>query len=436
MRDRNGLREVLANIAWLSGDKFVRMLGGVVAGLAVARYLGPSGFGVLNYALAIFSLFNVISNLGLDYLIVREIALHPEQEAEVLGTGFWLKAAASILTTLAAIGCAAALSPSDKRVVWIVGIVSVAAITQAIDVVDFYFQANIQAGRSVLARNVVFLSASAARVLAVVFRLPLIAFGWIAGAEIILSELGIGLAYLRSKRSAPRWRFVPRSAADLLREGWPLMLAAVMYTVYTRTDQVMLARMSAPSAAGEYSAATRLSEIWYTIPAIICNSVMPRMLRERSASLENYTHSMQQLYNSLTLLSVAIAILTNVLGHTAVRLLYGARFQSAAAVLTVQIWSSIFVFIGTAGAGQLIHERLTHLELQRCVFGAVVNVLLNWLWIPRFGVLGSAYATLITHAVTSYLADAVNLSTRSMFRMKTRALLGAGLLPGGWSVVR
>jgi PST family polysaccharide transporter len=426
-RGRRDVKEALANISWLSGDKIIRMLGGVIAGTAVARYLGPNQFGILNYALAIFSLFNVISNLGLDYLIIREIALRPEQEREILGTGCALKAIASVCTTAAAIGCALILSPADHRVVWIVGIVSVAAISQAVDVADFYFQANIQARRSVVPRNVVFVVASAARIIAVLVRLPLIAFGWISGLEILFAEIGIIWVYFRTKVRVPRWIFVRYWAVEMLREGWPLMLAAVMYTVYMRTDQVMLGRMSTASAAGDYAAASRLSEIWYTIPAIICNSVMPRMLRERASSMENYRKLMQQLYNFLALLSVVIAGLTTLAGPTMIRLLYGTRFAAAGSVLTVQIWSSVFVFLGTAGAGQLIHEHLTKLELQRCLLGAACNVALNWMWIPRFGVLGSAYATVCTHAVTSYFSDILNSATRPMFRMKTRALFGGGL---------
>lgn len=428
LRQRKGLRESLANISWLSGDRIVRMLGGIIAGTAVARYLGPGQFGLLNYALAIYALFNVISNLGLDYLIVRELALEPEEEGEILGTGFLLKAAASVLTTTAAILCALILSPADRRITWIVAIVSVASISQALDVADFFFQAKIRSRLSVVPRNIVFLLASACRIVAVVLRRPLLDFAWIAGLEVLLAELGLALAYLRMRRVTPRWTAVRSRAIGLLQEGWPLMLAAVMYTVYMRTDQVMLGRMAGASASGEYAAATRLSEIWYTIPAIICNSVMPRILKDRESAPLIYRGRMQQLYNLLVLLSVGLALATTLVGPRVVTLLYGERFHAAGGLLTVQIWSSVFVFIGTAGAGQLVHERLTRLELQRCIFGAIVNVALNWWWIPRFGVLGSAYATLITHAVTSYFADAVNLSTRSMFHMKTRALLGGGLL--------
>jgi len=74
IRNRAGIRASLSNIGWLGSDRVLRMLGAVVVGTLVARYLGPSQFGLLSYGLAIYGLFNTLSNLGLDSLVVREVA--------------------------------------------------------------------------------------------------------------------------------------------------------------------------------------------------------------------------------------------------------------------------------------------------------------------------------------------------------------------------
>src|SRR5579862_3680867 len=75
LRQKTGLRESLSNIGWLSGDRIIRMFGALLVGTLVARYLGPNQFGLLNYGIALYGLFNIISNLGLDALIVRDISL-------------------------------------------------------------------------------------------------------------------------------------------------------------------------------------------------------------------------------------------------------------------------------------------------------------------------------------------------------------------------
>jgi len=71
-----------------------------------------------------------------------------------------------------------------------------------------------------------------------------------------------------------------------------------------------------------------------------------------------------------------------------------------------------------------VQEKLTKIELQRAALGAIVNVALNYLLIPSYGSIGSAYATLVAQAVASYLSDALDSRTHHMFKMKTRAYLG------------
>ena len=423
-----GVREAVANIAWLGSDRVMRMLGGIVVSASVARYLGPDRFGQLNYALAIYSLFNVVSNLGLDYLVVREVTLWPDKEDEILGTAFWLKTVGSVVTTVAGITAAYYLSRAELVVPEIVAILSVASISQGLDVIDYFFQAKIRSKLSVIPRNVVFVAASIARLVAIANHVTLLAFGWIAAFEVVFSEIGLAIVYFRVCGQIRHWLFLPRRALSLLKEGWPLMIAAIMFTVYMRTDQVMLGRMAGSAAVGQYTAAARLSEIWYVVPALICNSVMPRILRDRISSPSRYLARMQQLYSLMVTLSIALGLCATFSSRWIIALIYGKQFHNAAGILTIHIWSAVFVFIGTAGAGHLLNEGLTILELQRATLGTIVNLLLNWAWIPRYGAVGSAYATLCTHAATAYVADLLSAPTRYIFWMKTRAFTGFGLI--------
>src|SRR5579875_559624 len=94
-----GFWETVRNIGWTSSGRFLRMGGSLVVGTMVVRYLGPSQYGAFSYAFALYGLFNILSNLGLDVLVVSEIALTKDvaEEEAVLGTAFWLKIAASVL---------------------------------------------------------------------------------------------------------------------------------------------------------------------------------------------------------------------------------------------------------------------------------------------------------------------------------------------------
>ncbi len=429
LRQRKGLRDSLSNIGWLGGDRLLRMFGAVVVGTAVARYLGPSQFGLLNYGLAIYALFNIMSNLGLDLLVVREVALDESGEPQILGTAFVLKAVASVLTTVAAIIATRLLEPGNTILIVIVALISFASISQAFDVIDYLFQAQTRSRYAVVPRNLAFLAASVAKLAAIFLHQGLIAFAWIAALEVLLGEIGLAISYLFFRRPLVRWNWHLSRAKAFLSESWPLLTSSLLVMIYMRSDQILLGKMASQAVVGQYTAAVRLSEIWYTIPMIICASVMPRMLKTRESEPERYNARLQRLYESMVLLSVIVAVCTQFAGPLVVRLLYGRPYAAAGGILSVHIWTGVFVFVGCVSGQQFVQEKLTTSSMQRTFLGAIVNVVLNLLWIPRWGGIGSAMATLVAQGIASYLADAFDPRTRHIFRMKTQAYLHFWLLP-------
>lgn len=416
--------QVVRNIGWMATEKTLRMGGSLLVGTIVVRYLGPEQFGAFSYAYAIFALFNNLSNCGLDYLVVRNIALaaNEEAEAEVLGTAFSLKALASIVTTLTAVLYTYVVRPSDTTTVIIVTMLSVAAIAQGFDVVDFFFQAKTKSHLAVRSQLIVFVVISLVRVVAVLSKCSLLFFGFIAALEILVSQLALALTYWISGRNLRHWNFSRTLARGLLRESWPLMISGLLVMIYMRTDQILLGTLATKEVVGQYSAAVKLSELWYALPMIICASVMPRLLKHLGVAQDIYYSRLQRLYNLMGTLSIAIAIGVSVFGRYVILLLFGAKYLDAARILSVHIWTGPFVFIGVVGGMQMIHENLTRLMMLRSAVGAVTNIVLNILLIPHFGAIGSAFATLLAQALSSYLVDAFNRDTRHIFRMKTRAL--------------
>lgn len=423
IRNRAGLRASLSNIGWLSGDRILRLFGGVVITTVVARYLGPAQYGLLNYGLAIYAIFNIVSNLGLDFLVVREIALKEDCEPKVLGTAFVLKAAASVVTTIIAIVVSKVLEPDNVILIEIVAIMSIAAISQAFDVIDFFFQAQTQSRYTVMARTSVFLLASVARVIAVLLHAQLMTFAWIGGFEILFSELALGASYLRFRRPLPRWKWHFPVARGFLAESWPLLVSSLMIMIYMRCDQILLGKMATTADVGQYSVAVRLSEIWYSIPTIICVSVMPRLLKGLESDPQKYYARLERLYESMILVSIIVGIATQLAGPLVVRLLFGSKFGPAARILDIHIWTGVFVSVGVVGGQQIIQEKIVISSLYKTLAGAIVNVVLNILWIPRWGTLGSATATLVAYSVSAYFADTIHPRTRHIFLIKTRAYL-------------
>ncbi|HJP62281.1 MAG TPA: polysaccharide biosynthesis C-terminal domain-containing protein, partial [Mucilaginibacter sp.] len=96
-------------------------------------------------------------------------------------------------------------------------------------------------------------------------------------------------------------------------------------------------------------------------------------------------------------------------------------FWTGAPVLSVHVWAGIFVFLGSASGQYLIAEGYTRLSMLRTGVGAIVNIVLNIFWIPRYGIMGAAYATLIAYCVATFFIVLIP-KTRRQGLMMLRSL--------------
>jgi O-antigen/teichoic acid export membrane protein len=121
-------------------------------------------------------------------------------------------------------------------------------------------------------------------------------------------------------------------------------------------------------------------------------------------------------------LAIAIALPTSFLAPRIIGILFGAEYAAAAPVLAIQIWASIFVFIGVAGGKWLLNENLQIYTTINTSIGAATNVVLNYYLIPLHGVTGAAVASLVSFAIAGYFGQALFGKTRGNFIRLTDSL--------------
>jgi O-antigen/teichoic acid export membrane protein len=209
----------------------------------------------------------------------------------------------------------------------------------------------------------------------------------------------------------------------LFREAWPLMVSSLAVILYMRIDVVMLRSMKGDAAAGIYAAAVKLSEISYFLPVALGSSLLPALLRARAAGREAYGVRLQQYFDLSAAIAYGLALPCALLAPWAVRLVYGEPFAGAAPVLALHVWASVFAFVGVARANFLMNEGLNRLHLAATATGAVLNIALNLVLIPRYGPMGAATATLLAQAVVTWASSFVFPATRWIAPMQTIALL-------------
>jgi PST family polysaccharide transporter len=426
------LARVVGNTGWLFADRVLRLGVGMLVGVWVSRYLGPAQFGLYAYLLAVVALLAPLATLGLDNIVVRELVAEPAAARRLLGTAFALKLGGACLVLALAVFGIGLLHPGRPDEAALVAIIAAGTLVQAFDVVDLWFQAQTLARYTVTARSVAFLVASALKLLLIALGAPLAAFVWVALAEVVLGTLGSAAAFWRRAMPLTAWRPDGATARRLLNASWPLLFSGIAISIYMKIDVVMLTALSGTAATGVYAAALRLSEVWYFIPTTIVVSATPTILAARQQDEALYLRRLEQLFALMFRLALVVALPTTLLAYPLVRLLFGEAYGGAAPVLAIHIWSAVFVFFGVAQGPWDLAEDYTRWFLVRTVSGAVINVLLNLLLIPRLGAIGAALATALAQAAAAWLLNALNPRSRPIFWMQTRAMnpFRAGLLGG------
>jgi PST family polysaccharide transporter len=423
LKSSDRLRGIITNTGWLFADRILRMGVGLFVGVWVARYLGVQQFGVFNYATAFVALFSTLSTLGLDAIVVRSIVREPEKRAEILGTAFWLKLFGGVAALVLAVSSIILVRHDDQLTISLVAILSSVGIFQAFETIDLWFQSQVQSKYTVIAKNTAFVVITLVKVTLISIHAPLIAFAWTALGEVGLGAIGLMISYKIRGYSPWLWPWSLLLAKTLLKESWPLILSGLTIMIYMRIDQIMLGQMVGDKAVGIYSAATRISEVWYFIPMAIVSSVSPAIYEAKEVSESLYYERIGKLLRLLSLLSIVVAVPMSFLSGTIITILFGKSYEASGSVLAIHIWASLFVFMGVGISPWFIAEGLTQFALRRTIIGAITNVILNIFLIPAYGGVGAAIATVISQAIASFLSNATHPKTRKIFNLQVKSLI-------------
>jgi O-antigen/teichoic acid export membrane protein len=128
------------------------------------------------------------------------------------------------------------------------------------------------------------------------------------------------------------------------------------------------------------------------------------------------------LLSFLAFTAIFIGVIFNVTGELVVNLLYGPEYAGASNILKIHIWAGLFVFIGVGGSKWYLIEDLQMLHLYRTVYGAVINIVLNYYLIPKYSTAGAAFSTVISQAFSAYLLDWSSPKSIFLFKSKTKAI--------------
>jgi polysaccharide transporter, PST family len=411
------------NLAWLVGDRAVRLLTTLAVGSWVARHLGEHQYGTFAYAVACVAVVAAASALGMDALVVRDVIKSPTNASRLIGTATVFRMAATVAAGLPMLGLVYVLRPDEPLVLGLVAMLGVGVFFQSLETAELWFQARIQMRLLVLPRLALFFIVNAIKVWLVVSNGSLVAFVALSTVELAVGGI-LTFALVQWGSNGPgKLQFDWAEGWRLLRECWSLALSGLVVIVYMKVGQLLISGLLDDAALGVYSAAIRVSETANFLPVILASSLLPSLLRARDAGPEVYRVARMRFFRLNALLAFAICVPLTVLSPLITRVLYGTQFSGSAAVLAVHSWSLVFVFMGVARGQHLLNERQMLWSLLSTIWGLAANVVFSLLLIPRYGPKGAAYAVLLAYAIAAVGSPFLFTATRQLGRELVVAIL-------------
>ena len=415
---------VVTTVLTYISERVFRLALAAIVGVFVARYLGPERLGLLSFAGGTFGLLTPLTALGLPSLLVREFSTKDEWRP-FLASALAIQVPVALFA--AVVGMAVVIVARDfarDAVLLAVVLAPLPFLTTHLTLRS-YFEATGGVRRIAVTGMVAGVVGAGWRLSGLGASAPVWFFGAAGSIEAAALLVGLALGVPGRRRVAALRRHFRRNVARrLLDESWPLLLAAVAVTIYMKSDLLMLGLIAGDEETGLYTAAARLSEVWYFIPIAAAAAIRPRLARMFAARREQrYLAATQRFMTALVGVAVLAAALVLLAADLIIQFLYGTDFSPAGPVLRVHVLAAPFVFLGVAGSQWFIDRGLTQAVMRRSTVGAVLNVVLNLALIPSQGAMGASIATLTAYAVSGVLLNGVTRQTRPLFGLQVRSFV-------------
>lgn len=394
-------------------------LAGIVA---LGRILVPADFGRWAFVVSWLAAFQVLADPGLEAVLVRRLAAPGADRARLLASGLSLRALLAVASTALAVALAPlavdAGSASATRL--LVGCGAAALLLQAQPVYRSLLRAELRMGAVFGVAAASSLAAFVATVAAAASGLGVPAvFLAVAAAQ----AMGFAAARLVAHRGVGGARRVdPSLWRGFLREAWPIGANVLVVTLGLRMGALVLMRARGPGEVGFYSSATRLTESLNLVADGAMLTVFPALARrafEDPAGLIAIARPTARLL-AIAILAVILAI--SPLAPDLLAGLFRPEFAAAAPALVVASWSALLAALGTLYGGLLVATGRQRVLLWINTAATVLLVGLQWLVVPRAGMVGAASVSLVT-SVASHVVLALLPATRDLVGPCLRAAM-------------
>ncbi|MEK7149433.1 MAG: flippase [Patescibacteria group bacterium] len=395
---------ILKNFLWLGTSQVGSRLIKSAITIYAARALGTAGYGVFSYAMALTGFFIFFKNIGVDSILTREVARRPAEREQLFATSFWLEIGLLAVTAFLLFF----IAPLFNRIPEALILIPVLAVMLIADDLKDLFVAFFRGIEKMEWEAIVVVATNIAIVIfgfvaLLISASPLYLALAYAAAAVFGAFLAGGIIFFRHTKGFFR-SFDRNLIAPILRSAWPIAFGGLASIFLFNIDIVMLGFWRTVDDVGIYAAVQKIVGILTVIPTLVGASTFPMFSRlahvKDSARVRQV---MESLIGALFLFAAPLVLGGTVLGASLLKFIFGSAYGAGANAMAVLLFSIFPIFLMVIFANFIFAYDEQRKTIGYPIIASLVNVGLNFLLVPRLGMIGASLATVASSMIYAFL---------------------------------
>ena len=387
------------NAGWIMAGRIAQMVINLIVGLLTARYLGPSNYGLINYAAAYTSFFMAFCTLGINSVLVKEFVDNPDSEGEIIGSSLVLRAISSFLSAGEIICLVSIIDADEPTTIVVTALSCVGLLFNIFETFNYWFQSKLKSKVTAIVSLIAAAVIAIYKVILLVLNKSVEWFAFSTSLDYIC--IGILLLIFYKRYGGKKLSFSKATSKRILSKSCHFILPSLMVSIYGYTDRFMLKHMLSEAQVGYYSTATAVCSMWCFVLVAIIDSIYPSVMAAHKTDIKRFEIRNKQLYAIVFYVSFFVSVLFCIFGKWIILILYGEQYVLAVGPLKVITWYTAFSYLGVARNAWIVAENKQKYLKYIYVSAAISNIFMNLLLIPIWGTVGAAAASLITQILTT-----------------------------------
>ncbi|MCX8963200.1 flippase [Erwinia psidii] len=388
------MKEKIRNSLWMISEKIIAVLGLIFVTSFVAKYVGPTIFGIMSVSMLVFQFIQSISVMGSDVILLKRISRNKDSGIKLMLSTFFLVLVSYFFLSVTGMVVMKENMTSDAAV--FIFAAAIACLFSAIDLVNVYNEATLNAKLNVIAnvtglvisllcRYIIsylemdprYLSIPIVLVTAIPF---LIKTSW--------------FMFRHEKRSILKTRHVKKYSKYMISSGGTLIFSIIAVSLYTRFNQISVSYFLGVKEAGIFSVALTLSTAWTFVPYALLASFYPSFFAEKDPG--KTIIKIQNLHLMVLGVSGIIILSIHLLAGKFIEYFYGIAYLNAVKPTLYLSIAAMFAIFSSIMDRFIIKYNGYKFLVKKTFFVLIICFISSVTLVPFFGIDGAALSVIIT----------------------------------------